>query len=148
MIFTSEPADFKKRVDVVGCYIQCSGKFLLLHRQPHKPNGDKWGMPAGKVDAGETNSQAMCREIREETGLTVSEDVVSFFGSVFVRNEGTDFVYHMFSIDFAELPAVTLTLEEHQGFAWVTPEEAMGMSTLVHDNHACIALFYSLKNQR
>jgi 8-oxo-dGTP pyrophosphatase MutT (NUDIX family) len=30
-----------------------------------------WGLPAGAIDPGETPEQAVCREVREETGLVV-----------------------------------------------------------------------------
>jgi len=36
MIFKEAPADFKKEIDVVGCYVEHDGNFVLLHRQPHK----------------------------------------------------------------------------------------------------------------
>lgn len=73
MIFQEAPIDFNKEIDVVGCYVQYDGKFVLLHRQPHKTNGNRLGLPAGKVDPGETVHRAMSREIKEETGLDISE---------------------------------------------------------------------------
>ena len=54
MIFTEEPAGFNKKFDVVGCYLEHGGKFLLLHRVSSKPSGGMWGLPAGKVEKGET----------------------------------------------------------------------------------------------
>ena len=142
MIYSTEPADFKKGIDVVGCYIEHAGEFLLLYRQPLKSNGNKWGMPAGKVDVGETKSQAMSREIREETGIEISETDLQYFDSVFVQHEGTDFIYYMFSVQLVERPKVTISPQEHHGFRWVSPAEAKAMDNLVHDNEACIELFY------
>jgi 8-oxo-dGTP pyrophosphatase MutT (NUDIX family) len=63
MIFKTAPADFNKKMDVAGCYIQHEGQFVLLHRHVHKSSGNKWGLPAGKVDPGETVAEAMQREI-------------------------------------------------------------------------------------
>ena len=142
MIYSTEPAGFKRGIDVVGCYVEHAGTFLLLYRQPHKPNGNKWGMPAGKVDMGETKSQAMVREIHEETGIEIAEADLQYFDSVFVQHEGTDFIYHMFSVQLIEQPEVTISPQEHQGFRWVSPDEAKAMDNLVHDNEACIELFY------
>ncbi len=143
MISKIEPKDFNKEIDVVGCYIQYSNEFLLLYRQSHKPNGNKWGMPAGKVDAGETKGQAMSREIAEETGLQIPENDLSYFDSVFVRHENHDFMYHMFSVQLTERLEVMINPNEHQGFKWVSPAEAKKMNNLIHDNEACIELFYS-----
>ena len=108
MIYSTEPAGFKRGIDVVGCYIEHAGTFLLLYRQPHKPNGNKWGMPAGKVDIGETKNQAMIREVREETGIEIAEADLQYFDSVFVQHEGTDFIYHMFSVQLIEQPKLRL----------------------------------------
>lgn len=42
-------------------------KFLLIH---HK-NGNHWGFPKGHKDGNETDFQAACRELLEETGVQV-----------------------------------------------------------------------------
>src|SRR5258708_4502108 len=109
MMYKDQPADFKKEIDVVGCYIQCDGKILLLHRQAQKTNGNTWGMPAGKIDLGESISQAMEREIREETGLEIPESALTYFDSRYVRNQGHDLIYHMFSTKLDQSPEITLS---------------------------------------
>lgn len=141
MIFREAPADFKKKLDVVGCYVQHGGRFLMLHRHAHKSNGNTWGLPAGKRDGGESLSVAMQRELREETGIDVPESSLMFFDTVAVRHAGPDIEYHMFSVSLPERPIVRLSVSEHQDFRWVTPAEALSMP-LVHDQDDCIRLFF------
>ena len=49
------------------------GRCLLLKRaMSSKGNPGKWDLPEGRVDAGESFSQALLGEVVEETGLTIS----------------------------------------------------------------------------
>lgn len=143
MIFTEAPKDFQKEIDVVACYIQHADKFVLLQRNPDKAHGTKWGLPAGKIDAGETMHKAMQREIFEETALRIPSDNLQYYTSLFVRNEGHDLEYHMFSIDLDEEPTIQINPYEHQDFKWVTPPESQSMD-LVQDQDECNRLFYKL----
>lgn len=47
------------------------GRYLLLQRAGGKSRPYLWCFPGGKVEPGETGRQAVVREVREETGLTV-----------------------------------------------------------------------------
>lgn len=53
------------------------GKCLLIRRsRDSKHFAGKWDMPGGKVDEGEDIGVALCREVREETGLNVKIDKI------------------------------------------------------------------------
>lgn len=56
------------------CYIKNSGKYLMLYRNKKKndPNAGKWIGIGGKVEAGEDYEECMLREVREETGIELS----------------------------------------------------------------------------
>jgi 8-oxo-dGTP diphosphatase len=45
---------------------------LLLVRRGHEPNSGQWSIPGGRVERNETDSDALQREVREETCLTVT----------------------------------------------------------------------------
>lgn len=143
MWFIDKPADFKKRFDIVGCFIEHEGKFLLLHRLSHKANGDRWGLPAGKVDAGEDRKHAIVREIQEETGLKFEASAIAYFDSRYVRDGDFDIEWHMFSTQLSRPATITINPNEHKEFQWVTPEDALGME-LIHDLPQSIRLFYKL----
>jgi ADP-ribose pyrophosphatase YjhB (NUDIX family) len=57
------------QVRVTGVLIE-GDKILLLHQDTDSGRG--WSLPGGKVEEGETLEAALVREMREETGLTVS----------------------------------------------------------------------------
>ena len=44
---------------------------LLLIKRGHEPGAGLWSIPGGRVEPGESDTQALVRELREETGLTV-----------------------------------------------------------------------------
>lgn len=49
-----------------------NGEYLLLRRSKNsRTQPGKWDLPGGKVDPGETLEEAVTREVREETGLSL-----------------------------------------------------------------------------
>jgi len=72
-ILIKKPSDFfnliKKRIKVIkaagGLVKNGRGKFLFIHRL------EKWDLPKGKVDEGESMRKAAVREVQEECGIEV-----------------------------------------------------------------------------
>lgn len=56
------------------CYIEQDGKYLMLHRVKKKDDGnhDKWIGIGGHFEAGESPEDCLLREVKEETGLTLT----------------------------------------------------------------------------
>jgi len=44
---------------------------LLLIKRGHEPGAGLWSLPGGRIEPGETDAEALVREMLEETGLTV-----------------------------------------------------------------------------
>ena len=56
------------------CYMEKDGKYLMLHRVSKKNdvNKDKWIGVGGHFEAGESPEDCLLREVKEETGLTLT----------------------------------------------------------------------------
>lgn len=60
-----------RRVDCVGALVYDDRHRLLLVQRGHAPDAGRWSLPGGRVEPGETDGEAVTREVAEETGLDV-----------------------------------------------------------------------------
>jgi 8-oxo-dGTP diphosphatase len=60
------------RVPCVGAVINDDDGRLLLILRGHEPGKGLWSVPGGRNEPGETDQQALVREVHEETGLEVA----------------------------------------------------------------------------
>ena len=56
------------------CYIEKDNKYLMLHRikKENDINHDKWIGVGGKFELGESPEECLLREVKEETGYTLT----------------------------------------------------------------------------
>ncbi len=54
-----------------GIVVDAGGRLLLVQRA-NDPGRGLWSVPGGRVEPGETDEQALVRELAEETGLVVA----------------------------------------------------------------------------
>jgi 8-oxo-dGTP diphosphatase len=61
-------------INTTLCYIEQDGCYLMLHRvkKENDLNQDKWIGVGGKFEDKESPEECMLREVREETGLTLT----------------------------------------------------------------------------
>lgn len=90
-------------------------RYLYLLRNDTR-HPDSWGLPGGKVEAGETMMAAMTRECREELGA-MPEYIKLIPIEKFTSADG-GFSYHTFFCSVADEFTPTLN-EEHVGWAWI-----------------------------
>ena len=79
-----------REVPCVGAVVHDPAGRLLMVRRGHAPSAGLWSVPGGRVEPGETEAEAVVREVAEETGLAVTAGPV--LGRVRIPH-GDDVVY-------------------------------------------------------
>jgi 8-oxo-dGTP pyrophosphatase MutT (NUDIX family) len=143
MIFLTKPEQFNPKFEVVSCFFEYDGRLLLLERQDHKPQGGTWGVPAGKIDPGETPEVAMLRELFQETGFVADRTKIYYLKKLFVRYPAYDFVYYIFDLKLDNEPIIKINPGEHKSFQWLSPTQALKID-LIEDLDGCISLSYKI----
>lgn len=121
---------------VVGCFLEYNNQFVLLRRHSHKPDGDSWGLPAGKVDPGESDEGAVIRELFEETGYRATSNQLELLDEhQFHMPSGTTNDFVSYRVALTQPHQVVLEESSHSTHKWVTPKEAYEMNDLIFGLH-------------
>ncbi|HZM79631.1 MAG TPA: NUDIX domain-containing protein [Candidatus Limnocylindrales bacterium] len=118
---------------VALAFIRDSRGFLLMqHRDEHAPGGaNKWGMPGGQIEAGESALEAVHREVFEETGLVVPN--MRRFWSGMHPAAGSDIPEPVMIHAFCGTTTATqddVVLGEGQAMVFVDPNDIPALDTL------------------
>lgn len=82
----------------VGAVVVRDGRVLLVQRgQP--PSEGLWAIPGGRVELGETLQEAVEREIKEETGLTIRARHPVYTFDVILRDDAGRVQFHYVIVD-------------------------------------------------
>lgn len=105
-----------------GCsiiFIDRERRILLLLRDdvPHIPYPNTWDLPGGHVETGETPSECIVREMKEEIGVALTDFKLA---SVFDFHDRLEYTYWK----RADLNIDEIQLMEGQGLKWFSEEEA------------------------
>jgi 8-oxo-dGTP pyrophosphatase MutT (NUDIX family) len=76
-----------------GLVLKYNNECLLCKRSSKYSHPNKWFIPAGKIEKGETPRDATVREVFEETTLEFNESDIDFIGLIPSLDDYTDFVY-------------------------------------------------------
>lgn len=96
---------------VAGAWIR-DGKVLAAERGLGRADAGLWELPGGKVEPGESDADALARELAEELGVVVQ--VGAWLGTS--RTERIELVAYVVAAQGE--PAAT----EHSALAWLGPE--------------------------
>lgn len=105
-----------KKVEVVAAVIKFGDKILCVQRPKNKLAyiSEKYEFPGGKIEIGETQQEALSRELSEE--LNISAHIKSLFLTVI--HEYPDFELTMHSF-LCEVSSQEITLNEHIDSKWL-----------------------------
>ncbi|NTZ51390.1 pyrimidine (deoxy)nucleoside triphosphate diphosphatase [Citrobacter gillenii] len=109
-----------KTLDVVAAILERDGKILLAQRPAHADQPGMWEFAGGKVEPGESQPQALIRELREELGI---EAIVGQYVASHQR-EVSGRIIHLHAWHVPEYQG-ELHAHEHQQLVWCLPEEAL-----------------------
>lgn len=111
-------------MEVVAAAISDSdGRLLLQQCLPHKRHAGLWEFPGGKVENGETQRFALCREIHEELGIALPESGLKPAGSAkyLSADGGREIVLFLYTCrEWSGEPQG----REGQNWGWFTLDEA------------------------
>lgn len=111
------------KVAVSALVRDSAGRILMIHRT----DNDKYSIPGGGQEVGETVAQAVIREVKEETGIDIEvTQLVGVFSDpahVIAYDDGE--VRQEYSICFRAKPISgdLRTSSESKEVAWVEPEQ-------------------------
>jgi ADP-ribose pyrophosphatase YjhB (NUDIX family) len=104
---------------------------LLVVRRSTPPAQGVYTLPGGVVEVGETLTQAIAREVLEETGLTIEPVALAGFREAIVRDGDDRVERHFVILCFAARwqggePVLNEELSEAH---WLRPDELAGLTT-------------------
>lgn len=105
-----------RQVRVLAAVLARDGRLLVGRRPAHKRHGGRWEFPGGKVEPGESDAEALARELREELALGHAR-----LGAERFALRDPDSPYLIVFVD-AEAEGEPQPLE-HDVLAWATPAE-------------------------
>lgn len=113
-------------VIVNGVIVNSEGKILIAERSPEEGHeGGKWSILGGKIESiGEEHDvllKNIKKEILEEVGVEIFDDIVLVHDNTFTRNNGDDVLALVFVCKYKSGEAKPL--EDTADVKWIAKEE-------------------------
>ena len=92
----------KAPVPAAGIVVIKNQNEVLLIRRGKPPYQGEWSIPGGKIEYGETTSEAALRELKEETGIEADlVGLIDVIDSIGLREKGQPGDWHYLLVDYA-----------------------------------------------
>lgn len=115
---TSEPTPPPKTIRVVAAVIERDGQYLITQRRPSAVLPLLWEFPGGRVEEGETDAEALRREVRHRLDAEVEVGAMISF----VSHAYEHYVVDLHLYDCKLLTDQPRAARVH-GFRWVRSDE-------------------------
>jgi mutator protein MutT len=119
--------------------IDDNGNYLLLYRDNHPIFGNDPDLPGGTLEEGETMHQTMVREVQEEAGISIEQEIVEeLYTGMDYSGAGTH--YALYRVKLTHRPDVVISWE-HARYEWIDRNKFLyyakhandGYMQMVHD---------------
>ncbi len=114
------PRSGKLLLVVAAALIDADGRVLLAERPAGKSLAGLWEFPGGKIAAGETPEEALCRELKEELGVITSPGCL--YAAAFASHAYPEF-HLLMPLYICRQWQGVVQPHEGQRIAWVQPNE-------------------------
>lgn len=110
-----------ERVDVVYAFIfnEIDKKVLMV-----KNHGSGWSLPGGAVEQGETLEQAVIRESKEETNLTIEVESIVAVNEAFFESKGCHALFITFKAKVVVGDIEIIHKDEIEDIKWIDIDTA------------------------
>jgi 8-oxo-dGTP diphosphatase len=133
----------KPLVRVPCAIIERGGKVLAAQRSAGGSLAMKWEFPGGKLEVGETEEEALVREIREELSVEIR------IGERLPITDRDDIWRTIRLIPFVcELATEEIILTEHEQVLWLMPNELAELDWAEADRNVLLNYFKYLDSKR
>lgn len=130
-------ADSQAKQRVIAAVVQRADTLLVCQRPPEKRHGGLWEFPGGKCERGETDIDAISRELHEELAVTVTAIGEEQYR---ISDPGSNFLIAFLAVTIEGEPQCI----EHTDVRWA-PLEAIRELPLAPSDRAFVATLRLLK---
>ena len=115
---------------VLGALVR-EGRVLLVHRSPTKrAYPDIWDLPGGRIEAGESELDALTRELHEELGVQIATETATHLCRLTAGPAEAPALLSAWLVrDWQGTPS-NLAPEEHDDIGWFGLEESTPLAHL------------------